>query len=103
VAKFKYFGGTQKKKHSFIHDEIKSGLNQNHLFTHLLSKYIKHKYTNYNLAVISHGCETWFLTERQENRLVVFENRLLRRLFAPKGQKETGVWIQLHGEELSDR
>jgi hypothetical protein len=45
-------------------------------------------------------CETWSLTLREENRLKVFENRDLRRIFGPKTDKVTGNWRKLHNEEL---
>jgi hypothetical protein len=35
------------------------------------------------LAVVLYGCETWPLTVREEHKLRVFENRLLRRVFGP--------------------
>ena len=44
-----------------------------------------------------YGCETWSLTSREECRLRVFENRILRRIFKPN---ENGEWRRLHNEEL---
>jgi hypothetical protein len=52
--------------------------------------------------VVLYGCETWSLTLREEQRLRVFENRVLRRIFGPKRDKETGEWRRLHGEGLND-
>jgi hypothetical protein len=52
------------------------------------------------LPVILYGCETWSLTLREEHRLRVFENRVLRRIFRPKGDEVTGGWRKLHNEEL---
>jgi hypothetical protein len=49
-----------------------------------------------------YGCETWFLTLREEQRLRVIENRVLRRIFGPKTDEVTGEWRRLHNEELSD-
>ena len=46
-----------------------------------------------------YGCETWSLTLRDKCRLRVFENRILRRIFGPKGD-ENGEWRRLHNEEL---
>jgi hypothetical protein len=54
------------------------------------------------LPVVLYGCETWSLTLREEQRLRVFENRVLRRIFGPKGDEETGEWRRLHNEELND-
>jgi hypothetical protein len=39
---------------------------------------------------------------REEHRLRVFENRVLRRVFVPKRDKITGEWRKLHNEELND-
>jgi hypothetical protein len=51
----------------------------------LLSKNLKIKiYRTINLPVVLYGCETWLLTLREEHRLKVFENRVLRRIFGPK-------------------
>jgi hypothetical protein len=52
------------------------------------------------LRVILHGCETWSLSLREEHRLRVFENRVLRRIFGPKRDEVTGRWTKLHSGEL---
>jgi hypothetical protein len=52
--------------------------------------------------VVLYGYEAWPLTLREEHRLGVFENRLLRRIFGPKRDKVTGEWGKLHNEELHD-
>ena len=54
------------------------------------------------LPVVLYGCETWSLTLREERRLRVFENRVLRRVFGPKRDEVTGEWRKLHNEELRD-
>ena len=54
------------------------------------------------LPVVLYGCETWSLTLREERRLRVFENGVLRRVFGPKRDEVTGEWRKLHNEELSD-
>ena len=51
---------------------------------------------------IRYGCETWSLTLREERRLRVFENRVLRRVFGPKRDEITGEWRKLHNEEFND-
>jgi len=52
---------------------------------HLLSKNVNIKiYRTIILPVVLYGCETWLLTLREEHRLRVFENRVLRRIFGPK-------------------
>jgi hypothetical protein len=50
--------------------------------------------------VVLYGRETWSLTLREEHRLRVFENRILRRIFGPKRDEVTGEWRKLHNEEL---
>ena len=54
------------------------------------------------MPVVLYGCETWSLTLREERRLMVFENRMLRKIFGPKRNEETGEWSRLHNEELYD-
>ena len=54
------------------------------------------------LPVVLYGCETWSLTLREERRLRVFENRVLRRVFGPRRDEVTGEWRKLHNEELRD-
>jgi len=65
------------------------------------SKQIK-IYRTVILPVVLYGCETWLLTLREERRLRVFENRLLRRVFGPKRVEVTGEWRKLHNEEPND-
>jgi len=54
------------------------------------------------LPVVLYGCETWALTLREERRVRVFENRVLRRIFGSKSDEGTGEWRKLHNEELND-
>ena len=54
------------------------------------------------LPVVLYGCETWLLTLREERRLRVFENKVLRRIFGPRRDEVTGEWRRLHNEELND-
>jgi len=99
VEKYKYLGTTLTDKNS-IHVEIKSRLKlgnacyhsvQNLLSSSLLSKNVKIKiYRTIILPVVSYGCETWSLTLREERRLRMFENRVLRRIFGPKRDEVTG-------------
>ena len=57
----------------------------------LLSKNVKIKiYRNIILPIILYGCETWLLTLREERKLRVFENRVLRRIFGPMRDGVTG-------------
>jgi hypothetical protein len=48
------------------------------------------------LLAVLYGCKTWSLTLREEHRLRVFENRVLRRIFGPKRDEVTGGWRKLH-------
>ena len=92
--------GTRKNQNS-IQEEIKSRLNsgtacyhmmQNPLSCSVLNKNIKIKvYRTIILPVVLYGCETWSLTLREECRLKVFENRVLRRIFGPKRDNKRGV------------
>jgi hypothetical protein len=50
--------------------------------------------------VVLYGCETWSLMLKEEHRLRVFENRVLRRIFGPKRDEVTAGWRKLHNEEL---
>jgi hypothetical protein len=52
------------------------------------------------VPVVLYGCETWFLTLREEHRPRAFENRELRRIFGPKRREVTGEWRKLHSGEL---
>ena len=54
------------------------------------------------LPVVLFGFETWSLTLREERRLTMFENRVLRRIFGPKRDEVTGEWRKLHIEEFND-
>jgi hypothetical protein len=83
-----------------IHEEIRSRLHsgnayyhavQNLLSSRLLSRNVKIKmYKTIILHVVLCGCETWTLMLREEHRLRVFENRVLRRIFGPKRDEVTG-------------
>jgi hypothetical protein len=68
---------------------------------HLLSRNVKVKiYKTIILPVVLYGCETWSLALREEHRLGVFENRVLRRICGPKRDEVTGELRKLHNEEL---
>jgi hypothetical protein len=93
-----------------IHEEIKSRLKsgnacyhfvQNLLSSSLLFKNVKIKiYRTIILPVVLYGCESWSLTLREECRLRVFKNKVLRRIFGPKRDEITGEWRRLHNKEL---
>jgi hypothetical protein len=76
---------------------------QNLLSSRLLSRNLKIRiYKTKILSAVLYGCETWSLTLREEQRLRVFENRVLRRIFGPKRDEVTGEWRKLHNEGLRD-
>ena len=111
VEQFRYLGTTLTNQNS-LYEGIKSRLKsgnasyhsvQNLLSSSLLSKNIKIKiYRIIILPAILYGCETLSLTLREEHRLEVFENRVLRRIFGPMWDKVTGVWRKLHNTKHND-
>ena len=54
------------------------------------------------MSFVSYACETWSLTLREESRLRVFQNRVLRRIIVPKRDEVTREWRKLHNEEFND-
>jgi hypothetical protein len=111
VEDFKYLGTTITDQNS-IQEEINNRLKlgnacyysvQNLLSSRLLSKNLKIKiYRTIIMPVVLYGCETWSLIFREERRLKVFENRVLRKVFGPKRDEVTEEWRKLHNEELND-
>jgi len=106
---FKYLERTLQNKNS-IQEEIKSRLKsrnacyhsvQNLLSSSLLSKNLNVKIYRTIILPVLYGCETWSLTLREERRLRVCENRVLRRIFGPRRDEVTGEWRKLHDEELN--
>jgi len=69
---------------------------QNLLSYSLLSKNIKIMiYRTIILTVVLYGCESWSLTLREEHRLMVFESRMLKRIYGLKSDKVTREWKKL--------
>ena len=111
MEQFKYLGTILTNQNS-IQEEIKSRLKsenacylsvQNVLSSSLLSNNIKIKIEiTIILPVVVSGCETWSFTMREERKLGVFGNRLMRRLFGPNGDEVAGDWKKLRNEELND-
>ena len=107
MEKFKYLGTTLTNQNS-IQEEIKSRLKsvnacyhsvRNLFSSSLLSKNLKIKiYRTIILSFVLYGCETWSLALREERRLRVFENGVLR-IFGPRRVEVTGEWRKLHNEE----
>jgi hypothetical protein len=109
VAQLKHLG-TAVTNQNLIQEEIKRTLNsgnasfhsaQKLLFSRLLCKNIKIRiYKILILPVALYGCETWSLALREEHRLRVFKNRMLRRLFGLKRSEVLRGLRKLHSEEL---
>jgi hypothetical protein len=107
---FKYLGTTITNQ-NLIQEEIRR-LNagnacyhsvQNLLFSCLLPNNLKIRiHDAIILPVVLYGCETWSVILREEYKLWVFENRVLRRIFGPKRDEMTERWRRLHNEELRD-
>jgi hypothetical protein len=105
VSQFKYLGTTVINQ-NLIQEEIKRRLSsgnacyhsgQSLLSSRVLSRNLKLRiYKTIILPVILYGFETWSLTLREEHRLRVFENKVLRRIFGPKRDEVTGEWRKLH-------
>jgi hypothetical protein len=109
VAEFKYLGTTLTDQ-NYMQGEIKSRLNlgnacyhsvQSLLSSRLLSSNAKVKiYKTIIPPVVLHGCETWSLALREEHRLSMFENIVLRRTFVPNRDEVMGEWRKLQNMEL---
>jgi hypothetical protein len=111
VSQFKYFRTTVTNQ-NLIQEEIKRRFNygnacyhsvQSLLSSRLLSKNLKMRiYKTIILPVILYGFETWSLTLKEEHRLRVFEDKVLRRVFGPKSDEVTGGRRKPHNDELRD-
>jgi len=111
VDVFKYLRTTLTYQ-DYIQEEIKSRLKsgiscyhavRNLSSSSLLSKIIKIKiYKTIIFPVFLYGCETWSLTLMEKRRLVVFEKRVLRRIFGPKRDDVAREWRKLCNEEPND-
>ncbi|KAJ4438965.1 hypothetical protein ANN_14919 [Periplaneta americana] len=109
VEKFKYLGATVTNIND-TREEIKRRINMGNacyysveklLSSSLQSKNLKVRiYKTVILPVVLYGCETWTLIEREEHRLRVFENKVLRKIFGAKQDEVTGEWRKLHNAEL---
>ncbi|KAJ4436763.1 hypothetical protein ANN_16895 [Periplaneta americana] len=109
VEKFKYLGATVTNIND-TREEIKRRINMGNacyysveklLSSSLLSKNLKVRiYKTVILPVVLYGCETWTLTLREEQRLRVFDNKILRKIFGAKRDEGKGEWRKLHNAEL---
>jgi hypothetical protein len=99
VAKFRYLG-TSITNQNLIQEEIKRRLNLGNACYHSVQNLLSLEFTKLILPLVLYGCKTWSLTLKEEHRLRVFENRVLRRIFGPRRDEATGDWRKLHNEEL---
>ncbi|KAJ4426183.1 hypothetical protein ANN_26992 [Periplaneta americana] len=109
VEKFKYLGATVTNMND-TREEIKRRINMGNpcyysveklLSSSLLSKNLKVRiYKTVTLPVVLYGCKTWILTLREEQRLRVFENKVLRKIFGAQRDEVTEKWRMLHNAEL---
>ncbi|KAJ4428775.1 hypothetical protein ANN_25768 [Periplaneta americana] len=109
VEKFKYLGATVTNINDSS-EEIQRRINMGNacyysaeklLSSSLQSKNLKIRiYKTVILPVVLHSCETWTLTLREEQRLKVYENKILRKIFRAKRDVVTGKWRKLHNAEL---
>ncbi|KAJ4440692.1 hypothetical protein ANN_08840, partial [Periplaneta americana] len=109
VEKFKYLRATLTNIND-TREEIKHRINMGNacyysveklLLSSLLSKNLKVRiYKTVILPVVLYGCETWTFTLREEHRLRVFENKVLRKIFGAKRDEVAGEWRKLHNAEL---
>ena len=93
VEDFKYLGTTLTDQNS-IAEEIKSRLKSGnacyHSVQNLLSSWLLSKNVEIKIYRTTFGCGTWSLTLREERKLRVFDNRVLRKIFGPKSDEVTG-------------
>jgi hypothetical protein len=109
VEQFKYLGTTLMDQNS-IHEEImnrlKSGNACYHFMQNLLSSSLLPKNVNIKIhrtiifPVALYGCETSSFIFREESRMRVFRNRMLRKIFGPKRYEVIWEWRRLHNKEL---
>ena len=72
------------------------------VFQVAIQKFKDQDIQNYKFPAVLYGCETWSLTLREEWKLRVFENMVLRTIFGSRRDEVTGQWRRLHNEELND-
>ena len=111
VEKFRYLGVTVTNTND-IREEIKRRINMGNACYYLLEKILlsrllskKMNVKTYKtiiglLLVVLYGCETWSLTLREEHKLRVFENKVLRKIFGAKRDEITGELRKLRNAEL---
>jgi hypothetical protein len=110
VGELRYLGTTLTNQNS-IQEEIKSVLKLGNACYHLVQNLFSSSFLSGDitieirrtiiLRVVLYGCDTWLLTLREEDRLRMFKNGALRKIFGPKRDEVTRKWRKLHNEELN--
>ncbi|KAL4154352.1 hypothetical protein QTP88_000231 [Uroleucon formosanum] len=110
VENFKYLGANINHKNN-MHNEIKSRISaanrgyhaMRKMFTSkLLSKDTKKKlYIAYLRPIVMYGCETWSTTQGDENKLLTFERKILRKIYGPILNPNTGVYERRKNADLN--
>jgi len=111
VQSFKYLGSAVNQNNT-IEEEIKERIiagnrafytNQKMFQNKLLSKKSKLKlYWTLIRPVVTYACETWVLKENSIQKLMIFERKILRKIFGPT-KEENGLWRIKTNEELDER
>ena len=102
VEEVKYLGTTLTNQNSNM-EEIKSRLKSGNACYHSVQNLLSSRLLSKNLKIkIYSTVKTWSLTLREERKLRVFENMVLRRIFGPRMDEVKGEWRRLHNEELND-
>ena len=107
IKKFKFLGATVTNTND-IREQIKRRINMVNVCYYSLNFIVPPAfqelkvitYKTIILPVVLYGCETWSLTLREEHRLRMFENKVLRKIFGAKRDEITGEWRKLHSAEL---
>ena len=104
--------GTTVTNQNSMQEEIKSRLKSGNACCHLVRNRLSSSLSSKNLKIkiyrtiilpsVLYGCESWSLTLREDGRLRVCENRMLRRIYVPRRDEVTGELRKLHNEELND-
>jgi hypothetical protein len=102
VSQFKYLGMTVTNQ-NLIQEEIKRTLNYDNACYHSVQVLLSsHLLSTIILPVVLYGCKNWSLTLREDYRVRVFENMVLRRIFGVKRDEVTGGLRKLHNKEFHD-
>ena len=109
MEQFRYFGTSLANQNS-INEELRNGLKTGNACYHSVQNLLPSRFLSKNINIygtvilpfVLYGCETCLSTLREERRLRVFKNRVLRRICGSKGGRVKGEGRKLHNEELND-